>query len=46
MEFFRKEKLEIHEVDRSSFQQAVLKNSPLDSMGFTKADFDKIQEVK
>jgi len=46
VEFFRKAGLTISEVDRSSFQQAVLKNSPLESMGFTKADYDKIQAVK
>ena len=46
VDFFRKEGLTIHEVDRSSFQQAVLKNSPLESMGFTKADYDRIQAVK
>jgi hypothetical protein len=33
-------------VDRKSFQDAVLKSSPLESMGFTKADFDKIQAAK
>ena len=46
VDFFRKEGLTIHEIDRSSFQQAVLKNSPLESMGFTKADYDRIQAVK
>jgi TRAP-type C4-dicarboxylate transport system substrate-binding protein len=34
------------QVDRKSFQDAVLKNKPLESMGFTKADFDKIQAAK
>jgi hypothetical protein len=33
-------------VDRKSFQDAVLKNSPLESMGFTRADFDKIQAAR
>jgi tripartite ATP-independent transporter DctP family solute receptor len=46
VDFFRKAGLTINEVDRSSFQQAVLKNVPLESMGFTRADYDKIQAVK
>ncbi len=43
---FKKKGLQIVNVDRKSFQDAVLKNSPLESMGFTKADFDKIQAAK
>jgi tripartite ATP-independent transporter DctP family solute receptor len=46
VDFFRKAGLTIHEIDRSSFQQAVLKNVPLESMGFTKADYDRIQTAK
>jgi tripartite ATP-independent transporter DctP family solute receptor len=46
VEFFRKSGLTINEIDRNSFQQAVLKNAPLESMGFTKADYDRIQAVK
>ena len=46
VDFFRKAGLTIHDVDRNSFQQAVLKNVPLESMGFSKADYDKIQAVK
>jgi TRAP-type C4-dicarboxylate transport system substrate-binding protein len=46
VEFFRKAGLTINEVDRTSFQQAVLKNSPLESMGFSKADYDRIQAAK
>jgi hypothetical protein len=34
------------QVDRKSFQDAVLKNNPLTSMGFTQSDFDKIQAAK
>ena len=30
------------EVNKKSFSDAVLKNAPLESMGFTKADYDKI----
>ena len=43
---FKKKGLQIVNVDRKSFQDAVLKNSPLESMGFSKADFDKIQAAK
>ena len=43
---FKKKGLQIVQVDRKSFQDAVLKSSPLESMGFTKADFDKIQAAK
>ena len=43
---FKKKGLQIVQVDRKSFQDAVLKNKPLTSMGFTQADFDKIQAAK
>ena len=43
---FKKKGLQIVNVDRKSFQDAVLKNSTLESMGFTKSDFDKIQAAK
>lgn len=43
---FKKKGLQVVAVDRKSFQDAVLKNSPLESMGFTRADFDKIQAAK
>ena len=43
---FKKKGLQIVAVDRKSFQAAVLKSSPLESMGFTKADFDKIQAAR
>jgi len=43
---FKKKGLQVVNVDRKSFQDAVLKSSPLESMGFTKADFDKIQAAK
>jgi TRAP-type C4-dicarboxylate transport system substrate-binding protein len=46
VEFFRKSGLTINEIDRNSFQQAVLKNAPLESMGFTKADYDRVQAAK
>lgn len=43
---FRKKGLQIVQVDRPSFVQAVLKNKPLESMGFTRADYDKIQAAR
>jgi len=43
---FKKKGLQIVEVDRKSFSDAVLKNVPLESMGFTRADYDKIVAVK
>jgi tripartite ATP-independent transporter DctP family solute receptor len=43
---FRKKGLQIVEVDRKSFVDAVLKNRPLESLGFTRADYDRIQAVK
>jgi len=42
----KKKGLQIVSVDRKSFQDAVLKNKPLESLGFTRADFDKIQAAK
>ena len=43
---FKKKGLQIVAVDRKSFQDAVLKSSTLESMGFTRADYDKIQAAK
>ena len=43
---FRKKGLGVHDVDRKSFQVAVLKNFTLESQNFTKADFDAIQAIK
>ncbi|MBU6225059.1 MAG: sialic acid TRAP transporter substrate-binding protein SiaP [Burkholderiales bacterium] len=43
---FKKKGLQVVNVDRKSFQDAVLKNKPLESLGFTRADFDKIQAAK
>ena len=46
VEEFKKKGLQVVNVDRKSFQDAVLKNSPLESMGFTRSDFDKIQAAR
>lgn len=43
---FRSKGLEVVSVDRESFRKAVLKNVPLESMGFTRADYDAIQAAK
>ena len=43
---FKKKGLQIVTVDRKSFQDAVLKNAPLESMGYTRSDFDRIQAAK
>jgi tripartite ATP-independent transporter DctP family solute receptor len=43
---FKKKGLNIVEVDRKSFQDAVLKNFTLEANGFTKADYDRIQGIK
>ena len=43
---FKAKGLAIVQVDRKSFVDAVLKNKPLESMGFTRADYDKIQAAK
>ena len=43
---FKKKGLQIVTVDRKSFSDAVLKNSPLESMGFSKSDYDKIVAIK
>jgi len=45
-EEFKKKGLQIVQVDRKSFADAVLKNSPLESMGFTKSDYDTIVAIK
>jgi len=45
-EEFRKKGLQIVQVDRKSFSEAVLKNTPLESMGFDKKDYDRIVAIK
>src|SRR5437899_2033991 len=45
-EEFKKKGLQIVQVNRQSFVDAVLKNSPVESMGFSKADYDKIVAIK
>jgi tripartite ATP-independent transporter DctP family solute receptor len=43
---FRSKGLQVVSVDRESFRQAVLKNVTLESLGFTRADYDAIQAAK
>jgi len=43
---FKKKGLQIVNVDRKSFSDAVLKNVPLESMGYDKKDYDRIVAIK
>jgi tripartite ATP-independent transporter DctP family solute receptor len=43
---FRAKGLGIHNVNRQSFVDAVLKNRPLEGLGFTRRDYDRIAAVK
>ena len=43
---FKKKGLQIVTVDRKSFQDAVLKSTTLESLGYSKADYDKIQAAR
>ena len=46
VEEFKKKGLGVHTVNRQSFVDAVLKAKPLESMGFTRRDYDRIVSVK
>jgi len=43
---FKKKGVTIIPVDKTSFKEAILKNVSLESMGFSKADWDAIQAIK
>jgi TRAP-type C4-dicarboxylate transport system substrate-binding protein len=43
---FRKKGLTVTAVDKKSFQEAIQKNIPMESMGYIKADWDRIQAIK
>ena len=43
---FKKKGLTIITPDKKSFQDAIMKSVTLESMGYTKADWDKVQAVK
>lgn len=46
VDFFKKKDIKIINVDRASFQQAVLKHATLESLGFDKKDYDRVQALK
>ncbi|MDH5540828.1 MAG: sialic acid TRAP transporter substrate-binding protein SiaP [Rhizobacter sp.] len=46
VDVFKGKGINIVQVDRKSFQEAVLKNVTPESLGYTKADYDRIQAVK
>jgi tripartite ATP-independent transporter DctP family solute receptor len=46
MDEFKKKGVTIHQVNRQSFIDAVLKNKPLEPMGFDRKDYDRIVGVK
>jgi tripartite ATP-independent transporter DctP family solute receptor len=46
VEEFKKKGLQVVAVNRQSFVDAVLKASPVESMGYSKADYDKIVAIK
>jgi tripartite ATP-independent transporter DctP family solute receptor len=43
---FKKKGLNVHNVEKSTFRDAIMKTVSLESMGYSKADWDKIQAVK
>ena len=43
---FKSKGLGVNEVDRKSFVDAVLKNKPVEGMGFDKKDYDRIVALK
>src|SRR5690349_20595370 len=43
---FKKKGLNVHAVDKKSFQDAIMKSVTMESMGYNKADWDKIQAIK
>jgi tripartite ATP-independent transporter DctP family solute receptor len=43
---FKKRGLTVTAIDRKSFQEAVLKNTSFESLGYSKADYDRIQSLK
>ncbi len=43
---FKKKGLNVHAVDKKTFQDAIMKTVSLESMGYSKADWDKIQAIQ
>ncbi len=46
VEEFKKKGLGVHQVNRQSFVDAVLKSKPVESLGFDKKDYDRITAIK
>ena len=46
MDIFKKKGLNLVEVNRKSFQDTVLKVKPVESLGQSRADYDRIQAIK
>lgn len=46
LETFKQKGLTVTEVNKDEFKEAVMKNVSLESLGYRKADFDKIQALK
>jgi tripartite ATP-independent transporter DctP family solute receptor len=46
VEEFKKKGLGVHQVNRQSFIDAVLKSKPVESLGFDKKDYDRIVSIK
>ncbi len=46
VDVFKKRGLSVTEVERDGFQKAVLKNVPMETMGYVKTDWDAIQALK
>jgi tripartite ATP-independent transporter DctP family solute receptor len=43
---FKKKGLNVHAVDKKPFQEQIMKTVSFESMGYSKADWDKIQAIK
>jgi TRAP-type C4-dicarboxylate transport system substrate-binding protein len=46
VDVFKQKGLTVTEVDKEDFKNAVLKNVTFESLGYRKADFDRIQAIK
>jgi TRAP-type C4-dicarboxylate transport system substrate-binding protein len=46
VEAFQGKGLGVHEVDRRSLQEAVLRSAPVESLGFERADYDRIVALR
>lgn len=46
LEVFQGRGIGVHEVDRKSFEDAVQRSAPVESLGFERADFDRIRAIR